>query len=98
MVITKENINKVPKEEQNLLKALLNDLEEINSKLKRKLQIIWIDDDDYDGIDRLSYNGYYQLKFEGSCDTIGTKSTINSLDESMCILYEFIEQYSLFLN
>lgn len=97
MIVTKENINKVPKEEQDLLEALLRDLEEINSKLKREIQIIWIDDDTYDGIDRVSYNGYYQLKFKDSFDTIGIESTINGLDESMCVLYEFIKQYSSFL-
>ena len=93
MIVTEKNINKVPEKEQRLLRASLDDIKlDINSKIKKELQIIWIDDKLND------YYGYYQLQFKDSYDTIGVASTINELDTSICVLCEFIEQYSSFLN
>lgn len=92
MIVTKENINKIPEEEQVLLKALLADIkEDINSKIKKELQIIWIDDDN-------DFYGYYQLKFKDSYETIGVESTIHQLDYTICALCEFITEYSSFLS
>lgn len=95
MIVTKENIDKVPKEEQVLLRALLADIkQDINSKIKKELQIIWIDDD----YNIPSYDGYYQLKFKDSDETIGVESTIHQLDYTICALCNFVEEYSSFLS
>ena len=47
MRLTKDNINELPKDEQDLVNSLLLDLDYINQKLKAKGHELYVDWQDY---------------------------------------------------
>lgn len=96
MKITRENYKTIiPKKEQNLLKSLLDDLDDINKYHKdNKLYIDWQDYHDEYSCERTDpcpdFYGYYSLKFENlPNETVGTVMTINDLDSTLCILFSY---------
>ena len=95
MKITKDNFKKfVPKEEHDLLEALLKDLNDVNKYHDKKLYIDWQDwHNDY-SCERTDpcpdYYGYYTLRFENMTDeTVGDVMTNNELDSAMCLLFSY---------
>jgi hypothetical protein len=96
MKITRENYKTIiPKKEQNLLKALLDDLDDINKYHNdNKLYIDWQEWHDEYSCERTDpcpdYYGYYSVKFENlPNETVGTVMTINDLDSTLCILFSY---------
>lgn len=89
MVVRKNNINKVPEHEQELLGALLRDLADINSYSSSELEIHWQDwhnDSDYP-----DFYGTYTLRFKNSDEIVGIEMTIDELDTNMCTLINYLE-------
>lgn len=95
MEITKKNFKEiVPKEEQNRLSSLFDDLEDINKYGDMNLFIDWQDWHDEYYCERTDpcpdYYGYYTLRFEKMpYDTVGGVMTINELDSALFILYRY---------
>ena len=95
MKVTRENYRQiVPKEEQNLLSVLFDDLDEINQYTEDILYIDWQDYHDEYSPERTDpcpdYYGYYTLRFENlPNETVGTVMTINDLDSTLCILFSY---------
>lgn len=99
MKITELTLCKVPKKEQRLLAALLNDLEEINSSevsfFKNKiLYINWQTYHNEYSPERVDpcpdYYGYYTLRDSFNDKVIGIEMTIEDLDMVLCTLYGYI--------
>ena len=96
MIITRENFDKiVPQKERNLIKSLLDDLDEIN--LKSNLTDIYIDWQDWhneyspEWTDPCpDYYGYYTLRNKVTKEMIGIEMTIKDLDMFLCGLYNYI--------
>ena len=96
MKINRENYKTViPKKEQNLLKSLLDDLDDINKyHNNNKLYIDWQDYHDEYSCERIDpcpdFYGYYRIKFEKQpYESIGDVMTINELDSALCLLYSY---------
>ena len=96
MKITRENYKTIiPKKEQNVLKSLLDDLDDINKYHKdNKLYIDWQDYHDEYSCERTDpcpdFYGYYSVRFENlPNETVGTVMTINDLDSTLCILFSY---------
>ena len=96
MNITRENYKTIiPKKEQNVLKSLLDDLDDINKYHKdNKLYIDWQDYHDEYSCERTDpcpdFYGYYSVRFENlPNETVGTVMTINDLDSTLCILFSY---------
>lgn len=93
MKVTRENYRQiVPKEEQNLLSVLFDDLDEINQYTEDILYIDWQDYHDEYSPERTDpcpdYYGYYTLRFERVLyETVGSQMTIDELDNALCMLY-----------
>lgn len=79
-------------DDQNLLHALLLDVEELNNLLDDKdesYRHLYVDkiDDDND-----MYKGFYRLKFEKNpYESVGMEMDIHQLDDALCVLINFIE-------
>lgn len=89
----------VPKEEQDLLCALFDDLDDVNLYNKNKLYIDWQDYHDEYSYERTDpcpdYYGYYRIKFEKlPHESVGDVMTIDELDNALCILFSY--NYLLF--
>lgn len=96
MKINRENYKTViPKKEQNLLKSLLDDLDDINKYHNdNKLYIDWQDWHDEYSCERTDpcpdFYGYYSVRFENlPNETVGNVMTINDLDSTLCILFSY---------
>lgn len=95
MKITEENYKEfVPKEEQSLIYALLDDIEDVNKYTEDKLYIDWQDYHDKYSPERTDpcpdYYGYYTLRFEQQpYEIVGEQMTINDLDTALCILFSY---------
>lgn len=96
MKITRENYKTViPKKEQNLLKSLLDDLDDINKYHNdNKLYIDWQDWHDEYSCERTDpcpdFYGYYSVRFENlPNETVGNVMTINDLDSTLCVLFSY---------
>lgn len=103
MRLTKDNINELPKDEQDLVNSLLLDLDYINQKLKAKGHELYVDWQDYHdeySAERTDpcpdYYGYYRI-FTDICDEngynyqIGLEMTVNDFDNVNCALTDFVE-------
>lgn len=99
MKITELTLCKVPKKEQRLLAALLNDLEEINSSevssfISKTLYIDWQDYHNEYSPERVDpcpdFYGYYTLRDSFNDKVIGIEMTINDLDMVLCTLCEYV--------
>ena len=97
MKVTFENIPNLPisDHDKDLLEVLLEDLEEINHNLPLKsknLFIDWIDVHTEYSPERTDpcpdYYGMYRI-FRGK-EFLGVEMTLQELDTSMCLLYNFI--------
>ena len=93
MIVTLENIKDIPisEKEQELLKALLIDLEEINHNLPLKMSNIsidWIDEHTEYSPERTDpctdYYGYYRLR-QGN-EILGVEMDLEILDYVLCVL------------
>jgi len=91
MKITNENVKEVSKNEQELLKALLQDVEEINKIAKNPIEIIYQDWHNKYSPERVDpcpdYYGYYRILTNNN-ETIGEEMTINDLDNALMIINE----------
>lgn len=93
MRITFDTINRVPKNEQGLLLALYKDLEELNSKIHKKLYFVWEDTHtEYSSEWCDPCPDYYHM-YIIYCDneSIGSFMTIDDLDYAMLLLHDFVE-------
>ena len=99
MKITNETIKEVPKKEQELLKALLQDVEEINKIAKNPIEIIYQDWHNEYSPERTDpcpdYYGYYRILTNNN-ETIGEEMTINDLDNALMIINETLNYLSAF--
>lgn len=90
MKITNETIKEVPKNEQKLLKALLQDVEEINKIAKNPIEITYQDWHNEYSPERVDpcpdYYGYYRIVVNN--EPIGEEMTINGLDNALMIINE----------
>lgn len=90
MVIRKDNIDKVPEHEQELLEALLRDLDEINSYGYRELEVHW-QDWHTDSEECPDFYGTYTLRVKNSFETVGVEMTLDELNTNMCTLINYLE-------
>ena len=95
MIITESTLDKLPKKEQNLIVALLSDLEEINHNLSLRspnIQLDWIDKHTEYPPERTDpcpdYYGMYRV-IQGN-KVLGVEMDIDTLDTALCLLYNFI--------
>jgi len=97
MKITKDNIENLPIKDGNklLLKALLQDVDEINHKSKKKIYIDWQDFHNEYSPEWTEpcpdFYGSYTIRRESDDDLIGVEMTIDTLDYSLCMLYDYLE-------
>ena len=95
MKITRKNFKEIiPKQEQEHLNALLDDLEDVNLYSKNKLYFDWQDYHDEYSCERTDpcpdYYRYYTLRFENKPnETVGDVMTIDELDNALCILFSY---------
>lgn len=95
MKITKENYKIVPKEERKILVSLLDDLDYMNQKSKSELFIDWQDYHDEYSSERTDpcpdYYGMYTIRsIEQPYEILGVEMDIHDLDNSICLLYNYI--------
>ena len=94
MKITELTLCKVPRVEQRLLAALLNDVEEINNNSTKSLYIDWQDYHNEYSPEWVEpcpdFYGYYTLRNNFGNEKIGVEMTIGDLDMVLCTLYEYI--------
>jgi hypothetical protein len=97
MIITEDKINTLPISDydKGLLKALLNDLAEINYNLpldSPNLELEWIDTHTEYSPERTDpcpdYYGMYRV-WRGD-DYIGVEMDLDTLDSALCLLYSFV--------
>ena len=103
MKVTLDNYKDlIPKDNQLLMHALLEDLNELNTELEnlqepyRKLYIDYITEHTEYSTERTDpcpdYYGMYRLRFEkNSYETVGLEMTIKELDNALCVLINFTE-------
>ena len=95
MRITESNIENIPIKERALVRALLNDLAEINHNLplhSPNLELEWIDTHTEYSPERTDpcpdYYGMYRV-WRGD-DYIGVEMDLDTLDFALCLLYNFV--------
>lgn len=97
MKITKENYKIVPESEHQILKALLDNLDVINTSrlYSSNLYIDWQHYHNEWSPERTDpcpdYYGYYRLYFEDSDYFIGGEMSLDELDSALCLLYNIME-------
>jgi nitrate reductase assembly molybdenum cofactor insertion protein NarJ len=103
MKVTLDNYKDlIPKDNQLLMHALLEDLNELNTELEnlqepyRKLYIDYITEHTEYSTERTDpcpdYYGMYRLRFEKNpYETVGLEMTIKELDNVLCVLINFTE-------
>ena len=99
MILTEDKIDTllISDYDKGLLKALLNDLEEINHNLSLhspNLELEWIDEHTEYSPERTDpcpdFYGMFQLINSETGDSLGVEMTIEDLDISLCLLYNYI--------
>jgi hypothetical protein len=96
MKITDETISNLPEKEQELVKALLEDIKEMNIHLpiNKKLYLEWIDEHTKYSPERIDpcpdYYGCYIVRKEGITDFLGVEMKLEDLDMALCLLHNFI--------
>lgn len=105
MRVTEENIENIPikEREQALLKALLIDLEEINSMQNSQLYIDWQEWHNEYNPERTDpcpdYYGMYTVRDNSNPNEIlGVEMNIDDLDTALCLLYNFAEMINSLIN
>ena len=95
MRINESNIENIPIKERALVRALLNDMEEINHNLplhSPNLELEWIDTHTEYSPERVDpcpdYYGMYRV-WRGD-DYIGVEMDLDTLDSALCLLYNFV--------
>lgn len=95
MIVTELTLCKLPRKEQRLAAALLNDLEEINHNISLRspnIELDWIDKHTEYSPERVDpcpdYYGMYRL-IQGN-KTLGVEMDIDTLDTCLCLLYNFV--------
>ena len=95
MRINESNIENIPIKERALVRALLNDLAEINHNLplhSPNLELEWIDTHTEYSPERTDpcpdYYGMYRV-WRGD-DYIGVEMDLDTLDSALCLLYNFV--------
>ena len=92
MIITNENLNIIPDNEQNLIKSLLDLVEEYNG-YGFNLNIYYQDYHDEYSPERNDpcpdYYGCYRLFYNDTM--IGNEMTVNELDNAMCLLTDLFD-------
>ena len=96
MKITELTLCKVPRVEQRLLAALLNDVEEINNNSTKSLYIDWQDYHNEYSPERTDpcpdYYGLFTLRFEKNpYETVGDEMTIHEIENALFVLINFEE-------
>lgn len=95
MIITSDNINALPKDEQGLATSLLSDLDELNLGNDWDIKISWQeyhDDISPECLEPQDHYGEYRL-IDKTGDSIGCEMSIHELDTVMCALIGFKEEY-----
>ena len=96
MKITEENINSLPISdyEKGLLSSLLKDLEDINDKGDKILYINYIDQHTEYSPECTDpcpdFYGMFQIINSETRDSLGVEMTIEDLDTSLCLLYNYV--------
>ena len=88
MIVTRESVNTLPKDEQALAKALLSDLEELNLNKDWDIKITWQeyhDDVSPECLEPQDHYGEYRL-IDKTGDSVGCEMDIHELDTVMCAL------------
>jgi len=95
MIVTEENINRLPEKEQGLIKALLKDIDDINYHKPLNscnIYIEWIDKHTEYSPERVDpcpdYYGMYRIGREN--DFLGVEMTLDDLDIALCLLYNYL--------
>ena len=95
MRINESNIENIPIKERALVRALLNDMEEINHNLplhSPNLELEWIDTHTEYSPEWTDpcpdYYGMYRVR-RGN-DFIGVEMDLDTLDSALCLLYNFV--------
>ena len=97
MIVTEKNIESLPisYHEKGLLKALLQDLEEINHNLplrSKELYIDWIDEHTEYSPERTDpcpdFYGMYRII--RNSDILGIEMDLDTLDTALCLLHNFV--------
>lgn len=93
MIITEENINKLPEKEQGLVKALLIDINEINASFANNIYIDWIDEHTKWSPERVEpcpdYYGMYRIVRKDG-EYLGVEMTLDDLDIALCLLHNYL--------
>jgi hypothetical protein len=96
MKITEKNLDKIPKEEQKLVKALLEDIREINYNTPsfNNIYLDWIDIHTEYSPERVDpcpdYYGMYRIRRSLNNDVIGVEMTLEDLDTALCLLHNYL--------
>lgn len=95
MRITKETINKIPEKDRNIIKALMQDVEEINHNASlhtKDIYINWIDEHTEYSPERTDpcpdFYGMYRI--ERGDDYLGVEMTLEELDTALCLLHNYL--------
>jgi len=78
----------IPKEDEQIIQSLTEDLEAINKKFGKKYVIKYQDWHDDSEIDEW---GTYRIVNTETNESIGAAMSRNELDNAMCVLDEFID-------
>ena len=94
MKITEETLVKLPEKEQDLVRALLSDINEINNaQLKPPIYLDWCDEHTQWPCERTDpcpdYYGTYSIRRDNV--TVGMEMDLETLDYVLCALINYIE-------
>lgn len=96
MIVTEENINRLPEKEQGLVKALLIDVDEINYHKplnNTSIYIYWIDQHTEWSPERTDpcpdYYGMYRIVRHNG-EYLGVEMTLDDLDMALCLLHNYL--------
>lgn len=99
--LTSDNYtNFVPVQEQNIIRVLLRDIDEINKYVGFTNKYLWLsietEHSEYSP-ERTDpcpdYYGFYRLHNSYDNDTIGIEMTLEDLDSNLCTLLNFCEAF-----
>ncbi len=92
MIVTRENLNIIPENEQNLIESLLNTIDEYNG-YGFNLNIYYQDYHDEYSPERTEpcpdYYGCYRLFYNDTM--IGVEMTADELDSSICLITDLFD-------
>lgn len=95
MKITKENIDKLPEKDRDLVKALLIDVEEINQYTNDRIYLNWIDTHTEYSPEWVEpcpdfYGMYNIYRNSNPHEMIGVEMTLEDLDTTLCLLHNYV--------